>query len=121
MSCYTTPFSITSQFAFCGLPLRLDSYRGCGFRCSYCFARYRGGNLPGDAIVPADPQQIARKLDRALVTEKGGVIAQFLRRRTPLHCGGMSDPLQPAETRHRVTADRSEEHTSELQSPCNLV
>src|SRR5262249_25277318 len=40
---YTNPLSLTSQFLFCGLPLRLDSYRGCAFQCYFCYARYRGG------------------------------------------------------------------------------
>jgi DNA repair photolyase len=101
---YTTPFSITSQFAFCGLPLRLDTYRGCGFQCSYCFARNRGGNSPGETIRPANFKQIDTILERALNQNGKGVIAEFLRRRTPIHFGGMSDPFQPAELKHRVTA-----------------
>ncbi len=74
MPVYTTPFSVTSQFGFCGLPLRLDTYRGCGFQCSYCFARYRGGNRPMENIVPANPNAIQRVLDRALIGQKGGVV-----------------------------------------------
>jgi len=87
-----------------GLPLRLDTYRGCAFRCSYCFARYRGGNLPGQAVRAADAQQINTVFDRALNRASAGVIAEFLPHRTPIHLGGMSDPLQPAEERHKVTA-----------------
>ena len=102
---YTRPLTLTSQFSFCGLPLRLDSYAGCAFRCSYCFARYRGGNLGGDFVRPANPHALERIFTRALHSqpEKPGVIAQFLRRRVPVHFGGMSDPFQPAETRYRIT------------------
>lgn len=104
-SIYTRPLTITSQFSFCGLPLRLDSYAGCAFRCTYCFARYRGGNNGGDFVRPADAQSLKRVFDRALLFEpdKLGVIAQFLQRRVPIHFGGMSDPFQPAEARYRVT------------------
>ena len=102
---YTTPLTITSQFAFCGLPLRLDSYAGCAFRCSFCFARYRGGNNSDNSVRPANPQLLGRVFERALNSEptKQGVIAQFLRRRVPIHFGGMSDPFQPAEARYRIT------------------
>lgn len=102
---YTTPFSITSQFGFCGLPLRLDTYRGCSFRCTYCFARHRGGHSCGDIIVPADPTAIGRLFERALDSEETtvGVIGQFVRRRVPLHLGGMSDPFQPAENHFHIT------------------
>jgi DNA repair photolyase len=101
---YTTPFSITSQFSFCGLPLRLDTYRGCGFQCSYCFARHRGGGSRTEVIAPASPEHIARVVERALTEDGHGTVSEFLQRRVPIHFGGMSDPLQPAELRFGVTA-----------------
>jgi DNA repair photolyase len=103
---YTNPLSLTSQFFFCGLPLRLDSYRGCGFQCSFCYARYRGGNTPDPSVVPADPATLGRIVERAFgETEPraGGIISQFLRRRVPIHFGGMSDPFHPAERLSKVT------------------
>jgi hypothetical protein len=33
------------------------------------------------------------------------MLASFLGRGVPMHFGGMSDPFQPAETRHRVTLE----------------
>jgi DNA repair photolyase len=104
LNLYSRPLTITSQFSFCGLPLRLDSYAGCAFRCSFCFARYRGGNNGGDFVRPADSQALKRIFERAFnFPEKPGIIAQFLRRRVPIHFGGMSDPFQPAESRYRIT------------------
>jgi DNA repair photolyase len=100
---YTTPLSLTSQFSFCGLPLRLDSYRGCAFQCKYCFARNRGGNSPEESVRPANPSTILRRVNDSVAGRRDGVLAQFLNRRVPLHFGGMSDPLQPAERRYRVT------------------
>src|SRR4051812_42253136 len=100
---YTTPFGITSQFAFCGLPLRLDSYKGCSFNCNFCFARYRGGYNQGDGVLPADPQSVRRTMAMALQGSTTGLIAQFLRRRVPIHFGGMSDPFHAAEARYGVT------------------
>lgn len=101
---YTNPLSLTSQFFFCGLPLRLDSYRGCSFQCSFCYARYRGGNAGGAAILPAAPGALERILAGALRRERrSGLIGQFLRRRVPVHFGGMSDPFQPLEPSLRVT------------------
>ena len=102
---YTTPIGLTSQFLFCGLPLRLDSYRGCGFQCAFCFARQRGGNTPEAVVVPARPESIRRTFERAFRSDEHslGVVGQFLRRRAPIHFGGMSDPFQPIETRYRIT------------------
>src|SRR6476646_9374299 len=102
---FTTPLTITSQFGFCGLPLRLDSYAGCGFRCAFCFAHFRGGKSFGETVRPADGRTLQRIFHRALEPEQTqeGIVAQFLRRRVPVHFGGMSDPFQPAELRYRVT------------------
>jgi len=96
---YTTPISLTSQFLFCGLPLRLDSYRGCGFQCAFCFARQRGGNTPEAVVVPARPESIRRTFERAFRSDEHslGVVGQFLRRRAPIHFGGMSDRSSPSK------------------------
>src|ERR1700738_331434 len=102
MNEYTDALAWSGQFAHCSLPLRLDSYRGCGFSCSYCFARARGGNSPDKKIVPTSPDLLARAFERA---EAGSlsVLAQSIRRRVHIHCGGMSDPFQPAERKHLIT------------------
>lgn len=104
-SIYTSPIGLTSQFAFCGLPLRLDSYRGCAFNCTFCFARFRGGNTFGSVVLPANPEQIRNKFEKALSTDdlSTNIISQFIKRRTPVHFGGMSDPFQPAEQRYGIT------------------
>jgi DNA repair photolyase len=102
---FSNPLTVTSQFSFCGLPLRLDSYAGCAFRCSFCFARFRGGNSFGDTVRPADGATLERIFGRIFgaQTPLSGIVAQFLKRRVPVHFGGMSDPFQPAELRHRIT------------------
>lgn len=33
--------NVSSKFAICGLPVRVDTYRSCSFGCSYCFANCR--------------------------------------------------------------------------------
>lgn len=102
---YTNPLSVTSQFFFCGLPLRLDSYRGCAYQCNFCYARYRGGSSPAETVVPADPGTLGRRLRDAFRRPPNELsfLGQFLRRRCPVHFGGMSDPFQPAERIHRVS------------------
>src|ERR1043165_791292 len=103
---FTNPVSITSQFPFCGLPLRLDTYAGCAFQCSYCFARYRTeATLGSDYVRPANPETIRKIFHFAIDLHRfpTGVVAQCLRRRMPIHFGGMSDGFQPAEKKHEVT------------------
>src|SRR3954470_13210646 len=89
LGAYTTPLSVTSQFFFCGLPLRLDSYRGCAYQCSFCYARYRGGNAPAANVVSADAATLGRVMERSLRGDSPpGLIGQFLRQRVPIHFGG---------------------------------
>lgn len=35
------PLNVSSKFAICGLPIRIDSYKTCSFGCKYCFAENR--------------------------------------------------------------------------------
>ncbi len=89
---------VTSQFSFCGLPFRLDTYSGCAFNCTYCFARLRGGYNHTKKLRPANPDRIIKKFKNALTNEKQtSIISQYIRRKMPLHFGGMSDPFQPIE------------------------
>ena len=32
---------VSSKIGICGLPLRMDTYSGCSFGCTYCFANNR--------------------------------------------------------------------------------
>jgi DNA repair photolyase len=98
-----SPLTITSQFAHCSLPLRLDAYRGCSFSCNYCFARVRGGNSPSQRIVPAKPSYLAGIFDRIDQGEVLGTLRQFLSRGVPIHFGGMSDPFQQRERKDGVS------------------
>ena len=102
---YSVPLGFSSLFAFCGLPLRLDSYKGCAFRCTYCFARAREtvGGTP--QVKAADPAVLGRHLRRVFVEcrENLSVTSRCLQQRVPLHLGGMGDPFQPAERRFKVS------------------
>ncbi|GAB3027480.1 radical SAM protein [Spirosoma pulveris] len=102
---YTIPLSLSSLFPICGLPLRLDSYKGCVYDCSYCFARARERSTNDSKVQPADPDYLKRLFKRVFDDSKPNttIISQFLERRVPLHFGGMSDPFQPAEAKFKIT------------------
>ena len=91
---YRYALSLTSQFYFCGLPLRLDSYKGCPSKCIYCFVGSRQGNFLKD-IQYANPVLIGKWFKLALEQDNKteNVLIECLRRRMPIHFGGMSDPL----------------------------
>lgn len=87
-----------SQIILCDVPIRYDTYKGCGHACSYCF--------------------VGRKVDISKITTDESVksLAEFIKgKRTletswcdwniPLHWGGMSDPFQPLERIHKRSLD----------------
>ena len=103
MDPYRYSLSLTTQFYFCSLPLRLDSYSRCQFGCHYCFAKARGGNTASGKITAADPDRLERRLERVAGGRVASVVDEFLVERQALHFGGMSDPFMPLER----TAQRS--------------
>jgi DNA repair photolyase len=96
---YDLALSVTSQFYFCSLPLRLDCYSRCGFGCTYCFSLARGGNFDSGKVKLADPDSLQRRLDRVASGQVASVLDEFLRHGQPIHLGGMSDPFPPIERR----------------------
>lgn len=103
MHTYNNPLSITSQFSFCGLPFRLDTYSGCAIGCKYCFARLRGGNINSKKLKVASANSIIKVFENVQKFNNKGIISEFIRKRVPLHFGGMSDPFQSIEKIYEVS------------------
>lgn len=90
---YNYALSPTSQFYFCGVPLRLDVTPKCPLDCLYCFAMARGGRRTR-RYQHIDPERLKRKLD--LIFLRGKTIdlaSELVSRRVPIHFGGISDPF----------------------------
>lgn len=97
--------ALTQQFKHCGNPFRIDTYKGCNFGCSYCFANNRGGNLKKTFQV-ADFSVIEKNFYKAFEEkdkEFKNITIEMLRHRVPLHLGGMSDPFQDREKEYEIT------------------
>jgi DNA repair photolyase len=102
---YQNPLCLTCQFYHCCVPFRLDTYRGCHYSCVYCFAVDRNLNANVKTIQPAEYLMMKKFLAKAFEKkdESNNAVIQCLRRRIPLHFGGMSDPLQPIEKELKVS------------------
>ena len=96
------PLSVSSKFAICGLPLRMDTYRYCTFGCLYCFANNREIMKFDKRLQTADVGWLENKLRKVFV--EGAVnnedfLEVLLSKRITLHAGGMSDPSSRARSR----------------------
>lgn len=103
MQTYKHHIGVTSQAAFCSVPLRLDSYGFCQFSCSFCFAKARGGHRATKPVTEANPAAIRQRLVRVSNGQFQSAIDEFLDRRIPIQLGGMTDPFSPWESERKVT------------------
>jgi DNA repair photolyase len=100
------PLNVSSKFAICGLPIRMDTYKNCSFGCKYCFANCHKIMEFDKHLQIADTRWLEKKLDKVF-TKKSVKSDNFLEvlmaQDLTFHCGGMSDPFQPCEEKIGAT------------------
>lgn len=100
--------NVSSKFAICGLPIRVDTYKTCSFGCTYCFANNRKIMEFEKTLRIGDMKKVRRTLDRVLVkkdVKESNFLDALISKGITWHCGGMSDPFQPVEAEYKVTSD----------------
>ena len=100
------PLNVSSKFAICGLPIRVDTYKTCSFGCKYCFSNYRKIMEFDKQLQVGNIKSVERKLDK--IFNKGEIKPEnfldvLISEGYDWHCGGMSDPFQPAEKKFQIT------------------
>lgn len=100
------PLRVSRKFAICGLPIRIDTYRTCSFKCEYCFANNRIVMAPSKDFQIANINNIKTKLKK--IFEKHAFNSEnfldtLISKNYTWHCGGMSDPFQPCEKVYGIT------------------
>jgi len=104
--CKFVPLNVSSKFAICGLPLRLDTYKYCSFGCVYCFANNREIMAFDKKFQVGDVDWLERKLAKVLEKKsikKDDFLETLISKNITWHCGGMSDPFQPIEQALGIT------------------
>lgn len=100
--------AVSSKFAICGLPIRFDTYKTCGFGCAYCFSNNRKIMEFEKTLQIANLSSIQKRLERVLVKNepiRTNFLDMLITNKITWHCGGMSDPFQPIEEDLHVTKD----------------
>jgi len=108
--------TLTSQFTHCPIPYHMDTYRGCSFNCTYCFARdfvtFARRNQEGPKkefayLVGNRADLLERWIERTLEKDynynKSEEVA--FKERIPIKIGATSDPFPYAELEHGITKD----------------
>lgn len=98
--------NVSSKFAICGLPIRVDTYKTCSFGCKYCFSNNRKIMEFEKELQIANIQAIEKKLDKIFNKKQykyDSLLDNLISQRVTWHCGGMSDPFQPIENKLGIT------------------
>lgn len=98
--------NISSKFAICGLPIRVDTYKNCTFGCKYCFANCRKIMEFGKEFQIGNIKQVERLLHKIFDLKKinkENLLEVLISQKITWHCGGMSDPFQPIEKELGIT------------------
>jgi len=88
-----------TQIVLCDFPVRFDPYRGCSHGCKYCFTQNSIRRYDLNKIVKHEGVEALR----LFIEGKRNKDTNWCDWDIPLHIGGVSDPLQPVELKHRVT------------------
>ena len=100
--------NVSSKFAICGLPVRVDTYKTCSFGCRYCFAENRKIMEYEKNLQVANIDKIKKKMYKIHVCKEydsENFLDMLLKGEYTWHCGGMSDPFQPVEQKYNITRD----------------
>lgn len=102
------PINVSSKYAICGLPIRVDSYKTCSFGCKYCFAENREIMKFDKHIQVGNVKQVERKLHKIFDKKEvdyTNFLDTLISQKITWHWGGMSDTFQPCERKLGVTKE----------------
>lgn len=98
--------NVSSKFAICWLPIRVDTYKTCSYGCRYCFANCRKIMEFKKNLQVWDMDKVENRLYRIFSKWKirednflDNLIADWV----TWHCWWMSDPFQPVEKELWIT------------------
>ena len=98
--------NVSSKFAICGLPIRVDTYKNCAFGCEYCFSNNRKICEFDKNFQVANIKSVEKRLDRIFNQKKldsKKFLDVLIADGITWHCGGMADPFQPIENEYHIT------------------
>ncbi len=105
---YNSP-RVSSQFIFCPFPFVIDSYSGCPQQCRYCFSYWnslinqaKGKNVFEEDSKTVDLEHLERILSNKPRNQAEKELCEFVKRRIPIHWGGISEPFSCFEKENQT-------------------
>lgn len=99
------PIAVSSKFAICGLPIRVDTYKNCSHGCKYCFSNNRKIMEFKKDLQIGNIDYVENKLKKVFSDRYNpkNFLEYLIKDGITWHCGGMSDPFQPLEREFGIT------------------
>lgn len=118
---YKSP-RLSGEYYECGLPITFDQYNKCAFNCQYCFsafvdvghahstAKQRKAGVEAQSkyrnpVRSVNPEAVRRywyDADKRGWIGVDAMLVNLIRKRSPVHWGGLCDPFDPFEERFQI-------------------
>jgi DNA repair photolyase len=106
---YDSP-RLSSQYIFCPVPFTLDSFAGCPHNCRYCFSYFNyilneatKKKVFEETKEGVDIEHIRRIFNNNPRNEKERELCEFVKRKIPVHWGGITDPFSRFEEEKKIS------------------
>lgn len=97
----------SGEIADCSLPVTLDTYNNCSFKCAYCFSQFqRSLGLCGKGYLQMRVSAIdVEKVKRIFLLQEESQFSEYIKDKRPIQWGGLSDQFDNNERKYGKTLE----------------
>ena len=106
MDYYSSP-RWTAEIADCSMPMTMDTYSNCSYKCQYCFSQFQRGIGDGkEAYLHNDVKWVNPEKFKRIFTEPDkSQFGQYVKARKAMQWGGLSDQFDENERKYGKTLE----------------
>lgn len=97
----------TGEIADCSMPMTMDTYNNCSFKCKYCFSQYqRGiGAAKNDYLKQNVHWVNPDKVKKIFLEPDSSQFGEYIKAKKVFQWGGLSDQFDENERKHGITLE----------------
>ena len=106
MDYYSSP-RWTAEIADCSMPMTMDTYSNCSYKCQYCFSQFQRGIGDGkDAYLANEVKWVnPEKFKRIFIEPDKSQFGAYVKARKAMQWGGLSDQFDENERKYGKTLE----------------
>ena len=104
MGYYNSP-RWTGEIADCSMPMTMDTYSNCSFKCQYCFSQFQRGIGGGKDKYLANEVKWVNidRIKRMFLEPDSTQFGEYIKARKVMQWGGLSDQFDGNEKKYGKT------------------